>query len=344
MLFLELEAIMKNNLPYYFNLYLNEYLATQKDVSKHTLLAYKYTFNGFLLFCVNIKNISINNISLDTFNNEIISQFLTYLEEVKHNSTATRNNKLKNIKSFLKFVYPHESSRMLQIQNILNIPMKKDIDKPVEYMTVDVLKILLEQPKTATVNGRRDLTLLATLYDTGARVSELINLKVRDVKFDKTTTTIRLFGKGSKTRIVPVIGNTSNLLSKYFKEHNLENNPDSYVFVSKLKQPLTEPGVKYIIEKYRSLAEKVSPLVPKNIYPHMFRHSKAMHLLESGVNYIYIRDFLGHSNIKTTEIYAKISVEQKRKVLNEAYQENVPKSEEKSWNKDKDLLDYLMKL
>ncbi len=335
---------MKNNLPYYFNLYLNEYLATQKDVSKHTLLAYKYTFNGFLLFCVNIKNISINNISLDTFNNEIISQFLTYLEEVKHNSTATRNNKLKNIKSFLKFVYPHESSRMLQIQNILNIPMKKDIDKPVEYMTVDVLKILLEQPKTATVNGRRDLTLLATLYDTGARVSELINLKVRDVKFDKTTTTIRLFGKGSKVRIVPVIGNTSNLLSKYFKEHNLENNPDSYVFVSKLKQPLTEPGVKYIIEKYRSLAEKVSPLVPKNIYPHMFRHSKAMHLLESGVNYIYIRDFLGHSNIKTTEIYAKISVEQKRKVLNEAYQENVPKSEEKSWNKDKDLLDYLMKL
>lgn len=344
MLFLELEAMMKNNLPYYFNLYLNEYLATQKNVSKHTLLAYKYTFNGLLLFCVNIKNISINNISLDTFNNEIISQFLTYLEEVKHNSTATRNNKLKNIKSFFKFIYPHESNRMLQIQDILNIPMKKDIDKPVEYMTVDVLKILLEQPKVETVNGRRDLTLLATLYDTGARVSELINLKVRDIKFDKTTTTIRLLGKGNKVRIVPVIRNTSDLLNQYFKEHHLENNPDSYVFVSKLKQPLTEPGVKYIIGKYRSLAEKVSPLVPKNIYPHMFRHSKAMHLLESGVNYIYIRDFLGHSNIKTTEIYAKISVEQKRKALSEAYQENIPIAQENSWNNDKDLLSYLMQL
>ncbi len=209
---------MKNNLPYYFNLYLNEYLSIQKNVSKHTLLSYKYTFNGFLLFCVHIKNISINNISLNTFNNEMISQFLTYLEETKHNSTATRNNKLKNIKSFLKFVYPHESSRMLQIQDVLNIPLKKDIDRPVEYMTVDVLKILLEQPKTETVNGRRDLTLLATLYDTGARVSELVNLKVRDVKFDKTITTIRLFGKGSKVRIVPIIGNTSNLLSKYFKD------------------------------------------------------------------------------------------------------------------------------
>lgn len=335
---------MKNNLPYYFNLYLNNYLTTQKNVSKHTLLAYKYTFNGFLLFCVNIKNILINNISLDTFNTEIINQFLTYLEETKHNSIATRNNKLKNIKSFLKYIYPYESSRMLQIQEVLNIPIKEDVDKPVEYMTVDVLKILLEQPKISTVNGRRDLTLLATLYDTGARVSELINLKVRDIKFDKTTTTIRLLGKGSKVRLVPVIRNTSDLLKQYFKEHKLEDNPESYVFVSKLKQPLTEPGIKYIIEKYRCLAEKVCPLVPKNINPHMFRHSKAMHLLESGVNYIYIRDFLGHSNIKTTEIYAKISVEQKRKALNEVYQENVPKFKENSWNNDKDLLDYLMKL
>ena len=344
MLFLELEVMMKNKLPDYFNLYLNEYLSAQKNVSKHTILSYKYTFNGFLLFCVHIKNISINNISLDTFNKEMVNQFLTYLEETKNNSIATRNNKLKNIKSFLKFVYPYESSRMLQIQDVLNIPLKKDVDRPMEYMNVDVLKILLEQPRTATVNGRRDLTLLATLYDTGARVSEIINLKARDVKFDKINTTIRLFGKGSKVRIVPVIGNTSNLLSRYFKEHNLEDNPNSYVFVSKLKQPLTEPGVKYIIEKYRSLAEKVSPLVPKNIYPHMFRHSKAMHLLESGVNYIYIRDFLGHSNIKTTEIYAKISVEQKRKVLSEAYQENIPESKDYIWNTDKDLLNYLMQL
>lgn len=335
---------MKNNLPYYFNLYLNNYLATQKNVSRHTLLSYKYTFNGFLLFCVNVKNISINNISIDTFNSEIINEFLTYLEETKHNSIATRNNKLKNIKSFLKYIYPYESSRMLQIQEVLNIPVKKDIDKPVEYMTVDVLKILLEQPKISTVNGRRDLTLLATLYDTGARVSELINLKVRDIKFDKTATTIRLLGKGSKIRIVPIIGNTSDLLNQYLKEHNLENSLNSYVFVSKLKQPLTEPGVKYIIEKYRVLAEEVSPLVPKNINPHMFRHSKAMHLLESGINYIYIRDFLGHSNIKTTEIYAKISVEQKRKVLSEVYKENIPESKNNIWNNDKDLLDYLMQL
>ena len=92
------------------------------------------------------------------------------------------------------------------------------------------------------------------------------------------------------------------------------------------------------------MAEIESPLVPKNIFPHMFRHSKAMHLLESGVNYIYIRDFLGHSNIKTTEIYARISVEQKKKVLNSAYNKNIPFPEENSWNKDTNLLAYLMQL
>lgn len=211
-------------------------------------------------------------------------------------------------------------------------------------MTVDVLKILLKKPKITTINGRRDLTLLATLYDTGARVSELINLKVRDIKFDDFTTTVRLFGKGSKIRIVPIIGNTADLLRRYIEEHDLSTKYNNYLFVSKLKKPLTEPGIKYIIEKYRSLAEKESSLVPKNIFPHMFRHSKAMHLLESGVNYIYIRDFLGHSDIKTTEIYAKISVEQKRKALSKVYKENVPIEEETSWNKDKDLLNYLMQL
>ncbi len=335
---------MKNNLSNYLNTYFTSYLSVQKNSSKHTISSYKYTFNGFLQFCVNIKNINIKNISLDTFNKDIVIEFLDYLENDKNNTISTRNNRLQNICSFLKFVYPNESTRVLQFQNIFDIPLKKDLEKPMEYMTIDVLKILLKQPKITTINGRRDLTLLATLYDTGARVSELINLKVRDVKFDNFTTTVRLFGKGSKVRIVPIIGNTADLLRKYIEEHNLTTKYDNYLFVSKLKKPLTEPGIKYIIEKYRSLAEKESSLVPKNIFPHMFRHSKAMHLLESGVNYIYIRDFLGHSDIKTTEIYAKISVEQKKKALSKVYNENVPIAEETSWNKDKDLLSYLMQL
>ena len=335
---------MKNKLSNYLHSYINEYLVSQKNSSINTVKSYRYTFNIFLLFCTKVKNIDIQDISLDTFNKDIIIEFLEYLENVRNNSIATRNNRLKHICSFLKFVYPYESDRILQLQNIFDIPLKKDTEKPVEYMSVDALKLLLNQPKTTTITGRRDLTLLATLYDTGARVSELINLKVRDIKFDTTTTTIRLLGKGNKIRIVPIIGNTSDLLRQYLIENNLQEMLDSYVFVSKLKKPLTEPGVKYIIERYRALAERTSSIMPKNIYPHMFRHSKAMHLLEAGVNYIYIRDFLGHSNIKTTEIYARISVEQKRKALSAAYQENVSTTTQYSWNKDKDLLDYLMQL
>lgn len=335
---------MKNDLSKYLDIYFNNYLPLQKNLSKHTISSYKYTFNGFLQFCVNIKNINIKDLCLDTFNKDIVLEFLDYLENTKNNSISTRNNRLQNICSFLKFVYPSETTRVLQFQNIFDIPLKKDVEKPIEYMSVDILKTLLKQPKLDTVNGRRDLTLLATLYDTGARVSELINLKVRDIKFNDFTTTVKLFGKGSKVRIVPILGNTSDLLKRYINEHNLMTKHDDFLFVSKLKKPLTEPGIKYIIEKYRSLAAKENPLVPKNIFPHMFRHSKAMHLLESGVNYIYIRDFLGHSDIKTTEIYAKISVEQKKKALSKVYNENIPISEETSWNKDKDLLNYLMQL
>ena len=338
--FLRLEVHMKNSLSNYLNTYFNSYLSVQKNLSKHTISSYRYTFNGFLWFCINEKHINIKNISLDTFNKDIVIEFLDYLENVKQNAISTRNNRFQNICSFLKFVYPNESTRILQFQNIFDIPLKRDIEKPMEYMTVDVLKILLKQPNISTINGRRDLTLLATLYDTGARVSELINLKVRDIKFDD----FKLFGKGSKIRVVPIIRNTAELLRRYIEEHNLTTKYDNYLFVSNLKKPLTEPGVKYIIEKYRSLATKESSLIPQNIHPHMFRHSKAMHLLESGVNYVYIRDFLGHSDIKTTEIYAKISVEQKKKALSNVYQENIPISEQTSWNKDSDLLNYLMKL
>lgn len=304
----------------------------------------KYTFNEFLKFCVNSKNMNIKNISLDTFSKDTIIEFLDYIENEKKNTIATRNNRLKNIKAFLKYVYPNESDRILQFQNIFDIPLKKDIEKPMEYITVDVLELLLKQPDLSTVMGRRDLTILATLYDSGARVSELINLKVRDVKFDGNSTTIKLFGKGSKIRIVPIVNNTSNLLKQYFKENNLINKYDSYIFVNKYNNPLTKAGIKYIIEKYRALAEKESPLVPKNIFPHMFRHSKAMHLLEAGVNYIYIRDFLGYSNIKTTEIYARISIEQKKKALSQVYNKNIPSIEKNSWHKDDNLLEYLMKL
>ena len=335
---------MQNKLPKYFQEYLTNYLSIQRNFSKHTISSYKYTFNEFLKFCVNSKNMGINNISLDTFNKDIIIEFLDYIEIEKKNAIATRNNRLKNIKAFLKYIYPNESDRILQFQNIFDIPLKKDIEKPMEYITVDVLELLLKQPDLSTAIGRRDLTILATLYDTGARVSELINLKVRDVKFDGSSTTIKLFGKGSKIRIVPIVSNTSKLLKQYLKEHNLVNKHDNYIFMNKYYNTLTKAGIKYIIEKYRIMAEKESPLVPKNIFPHMFRHSKAMHLLEAGVNYIYIRDFLGHSNIKTTEIYARISVEQKRKALNQVYNENIPATEENLWNKDDNLLEYLMKL
>ena len=123
---------MKNKLPQYFQDYLNNYLSIQRNFSQYTILSYKYTFNEFLKFCVNTKNISVNDITLDIFNKELIIEFLNYLENVKQNSIATRNNRLKNIKAFLKYIYANESARILQFQNVFDIPLKRDVEKPVE--------------------------------------------------------------------------------------------------------------------------------------------------------------------------------------------------------------------
>jgi site-specific recombinase XerD len=188
------------------------------------------------------------------------------------------------------------------------------------------------------------LTLLCTLYDTGARVQELIDLRACDVMLENPAV-ITLTGKGSKARRVPVMKNTAELLKRYLMEQNLDKQWKSQypLFTNSQHNKLTKEGVAHIICKYADAARKTSLLIPTNIRPHMFRHSKAMHLLQAGVNLIYIRDFLGHVDLKTTEIYARADTETKRKALENAYPDLVD-SNLPDWSKDEALLSWLSEL
>ena len=187
--------------------------------------------------------------------------------------------------------------------------------------------------------------LLSLLYDTGARVQELVDLKVCDIALNDTVTII-LTGKGGKSRIVPVMKPTGELLKQYMEGSGLTSpvygrNP---LFTNRGNQPLTRAGVTYILKKYAAQAQAMGVKdISAEITPHWLRHSKAMHLLQSGVNLVYIRDLLGHSDISTTEIYARADEKMKRKALLEAY--DSPASDElPTWKKDKDLLDWLKSL
>ena len=206
------------------------------------------------------------------------------------------------------------------------------------------MKILLTQPDTSTAEGRRDLVLLVVLYDTAARVQELIDLKVKDIRLS-TPSIITLHGKGNKTRQVPITGRARTLLDSYLEHlrpHKGVSEGDQYVFVNQRGQHLSRWGISYIINKYAECASRDPGFQIKfPVTPHVFRHSKSVHLLQSGVNLIYIRDFLGHSDCSTTQIYARADTELKRKAIEAAYTDILPQKDLPEWTDDENLMNFL---
>ncbi len=214
----------------------------------------------------------------------------------------------------------------------------------VEHLSPGAIKLILEQPDKSSPKGRRDLTLLSVLYDTGARVQELVDIKVNDVTLDPPPV-ISLTGKGNKVRRVPLMKNTIALLQQYVLENDLNKQwKNQYpLFKNNQHNKLTREGIAYILDKYVKMASAKSQIVPKRLSPHVLRHSKAMHLLQAGVNLIYIRDFLGHVDMKTTELYARTDTETKRKALENAYPDIIT-GQLPDWSKDKELLTWLSEL
>jgi integrase/recombinase XerD len=290
------------------------------------------------------KSIPAERIVMDTLSSKLITSFLEWLEDERKCSISSRNQRLAAIHSFFRYVQSEEPSGMFHFQRIMAIPIKKAKKPEVEHLTPEAMKLLLEQPDKHTLKGRRDLTLMSILYDTGARVQELIDIRVCDVILENPAVII-LTGKGNKIRRVPIMKNTGLLLQNYLTENKL-NKPwkNEYpLFTNNQHHKLTKEGVAYIVGKYTESARKASTIVPPKVRVHMFRHSKAMHLLQAGLNLIYIRDFLGHVDIKTTEIYARADTETKRKAIENAYPDLID-SNLPDWSKDQALLSWLSEL
>jgi integrase/recombinase XerD len=324
--------------------FLSVYLPSQKNVSKNTVYSYRDTFKLLIKYYQETDNIPAERITMDILSSETVLGFLQWLETERKCSIPTRNQRLAAIHSFFRYVQGEEPSGLYHFQKVISIPIKKAKKNIVEHLTPEALKFLLEQPDKYTARGRRDLTLMSVLYDTGARVQELIDIKVCDVILDSPSVVV-LNGKGNKTRRVPIMKNTLSLLQSYLSENNLNKQwKDQYsLFSNNQHNKLTREGVAYIIAKYVETARQSSMIVPLKVKPHILRHSKAMHLLQAGINLIYIRDFLGHVDIKTTEIYARTDTETKRKAIENAYpgiiDSNLP-----DWNKDQELLLWLSEL
>lgn len=297
--------------------FFNDYLVLQKNVSRNTIVAYRDTFIVFLRFLKESRGININLFRLKDFTSILVREFLNWLERSRKNSISTRNHRLAAIHSFSRFCQIEHPESLTELNKILMIPPKKRIKTFISYLSADSIGLILRQPNLSRARGRRDAVLLSTLYETGARVQELIDLKIRDLHLEGKTPYLLLLGKGNKYRRIPISNSLRNNLDGYINENRLlsNQNQDCYLFVNSRGEQFSRVGVTYILNKYALLARRNDSSIPEHINCHIFRHSRAVHLLSAGNSLIVIRDFLGHADVKTTQIYAQVEMEAKIKAI-----------------------------
>lgn len=326
----------------YLTDYLTRYLSHERGCSSNTITAYRDTFVLFINFMNQVKKIKVEKLYMKSITKASVVEFLDWLQSERKCSDTTRNLRLAALHSFLKYVQYQNPDNLYEYQDIMSIKVKKARQKPINYLTVDGIRLLLEQPDITTKKGRRDLALISLMYDTGARVQEMIDLTPSVIHLDKPYT-IQITGKGNKTRIVPLLDEQVRILRNYLTEFDLlRPQTKSYpLFVNSRYEKLTRAGVTHILLKYAEKARNTDPkLIPEKLSCHCIRSSKAMHLLQAGVNLVYIRDILGHVSVQTTEIYARADSKMKREAIEKAYVNVAPK-EEPFWEKNKNLLSWL---
>lgn len=341
------QTMETTNFAKYLSAFLGKYLPGERNVSPNTIFSYRDTFVQFITFMKDQKGVIAQKLTIEKINKEVVIEFLDWLQKNRRCSNATRNYRLAAIRSFFSYLQYENPERLFEWQKILSIKVKTHEKKSINYLTTDGIKLLLAQPDLSTAKGYRNLALLGLMYDSGARVQELIDLMPSSVRLNLPSI-VTLVGKGRKARIVPLLEEQIVFLKKYMLENKLlESHANQYpLFSNNRKQKLTRAGVTYILKTYADQARKINPaLIPNIISCHSLRHSKAMHMLQAGVNLVYIRDILGHASVQTTDIYARADSSKKRDAFEKAYMEMKPgQSKEKSWEKDDTLLQWLKTL
>jgi site-specific recombinase XerD len=209
------------DLALYLSRFFTEHLAGERNASPNTIKGYRDAFKLLLRYCRDHHDTPPDRLTVRALTPDVIRSFLKDLDERPCHSARTRNHRLCAIHSFFRFVQSEEPELLFQCQQILAIPMQRAPQRPVAYLPPDDLAAIFASPDLALPSGRRDAVLLCLLYDTGARVQELVDLSVRDVRLD-TPAQIRLTGKGGKTRIVPLMESTVDLLRNYMAEHHIQ--------------------------------------------------------------------------------------------------------------------------
>jgi site-specific recombinase XerD len=334
--------VKPTDFAYYLTNFFTKHLPGVCGASQNTVSSYRDTFLLFLTYIRDEKGKPTERLQLNDINKDLVVEFLDWIETHRECSVATRNVRLTAIRSFFQYLQYEYPDFLLEWQKILSIPVKKGERRTLNYMSLEGIKLLLSMPDQQTRSGRRDLALLSLMYDTAARVQEIADLTPCMVHLSKPST-IRLVGKGNKTRIVPLMDKQVEILKRYMTEHKLIEPYANQcpLFFNNRKEKLTRSGISYILNKYVEMARAIDrSIIPQKFSCHCMRHSKAMHMLQSGVNLIYIRDLFGHVSVQTTEIYARADSRKKREAIEQASTDVSP-DVVSYWSENPNLIDWL---
>ncbi len=297
-------------------------LLQQRRVSPHTVASYRDTFRLLLRFVDQILGKPAAKLCLVDLDAPLIVAFLDHLEIDRHSSVRSRNVRLAAIRSFLQYAALQAPTALPEIQRVLAIPQKR-FDRPVVgFLTRTEVDALLEAPDSGTWSGRRDRTLLTALYNTGARVSEIIAVRRAEIEKERCRA-MYLHGKGRKDRVVPLWKKTTQLLRAWLPQ--IDSAPQQPLFPNHFGQPITRSGVEKRLQVAVEVAgERCPSLRGKKVSPHVLRHTTAMHLLQSGVDLAVIALWLGHESIATTHGYLQADLQMKEQALNRLQEPDTP--------------------
>jgi len=325
--------------------FFEHHLIAQRGLSGHTVLAYRDTMKLFLQFIAGRCRKSCTDLVVEDATAHLVVDFVEHLERDRKNSVRTRNLRLAAIHSFFRYLATTDPRCLTQCQGVLGVPFKRETHRVPEYLEHDEVLSIFRHIDGRKPLGLRDEAILRLLYNTGMRASELVDLNINHVRFTRPCH-VRIHGKGHKERTCPIWQETVKALKHYVEARSLQLTGTEPLFVNSNGERLTRFGLRHMVgQRAMAAAPACSTLLTRQVTPHTFRHTTAMHLLQAGTDFNMIRSWLGHASVETTHGYAEIDLDMKRKTL-QSCEKLLPKGGKHgpAWKRDPDVLEWLSAL
>mgnify|MGYP002852560849 FL=1 len=307
---IELSKYVSEFLDRYAELYLTD--------SVHTLKSYRLALALYLEYLEDGKDVHFRNFSKKCFEKPFLEDWIKWLKEVRNASNSTINVRLGSLRRFIKYLSERKPEYLYLYSEAKSVELLKTEKHKIEGLTKDAISAILDAVDTSTKSGKFYFTLIVFLYATGARLDEALSLKTENLHLDDVHPHATIVGKGAKARTVYLLKEAADYLDKYKDIFLKSERADGYFFFSRnggSKAKLSQTAVQKALHKYAAIAHEACNDVPLDLHAHQFRHARASHWLDEGINIVQISHLLGHESLEVTMRYLDISIEMEAKAL-----------------------------